>query len=117
MSQDDLGATIGVQKASISAYEHSRHSPSLEGLLAIAELFEVSLDELVLQPLHEAPVQTRRSLSRAGEPPPPSYKKGGEQRELESLLRILTNTEQELHELKTRLRLEAPELAKAWGII
>lgn len=42
---------LGLKMMTISNYEHGLTSPKLETLLKIAELFEVSLDDLVCSKL------------------------------------------------------------------
>lgn len=46
ISQEQLADKIGVSRQSISAWESGKSSPELEKLVALSELFEVSLDEL-----------------------------------------------------------------------
>lgn len=47
MSQDDLAAELGVSRQSISKWENNNSVPDLDKLLKIAELFGITLDELV----------------------------------------------------------------------
>jgi len=46
ISQEQLADKIGVSRQSISAWESGKSSPELEKLIALSELFEISLDEL-----------------------------------------------------------------------
>ena len=47
MSQTDLADELGVSRQSVSKWESDASTPELEKLLAMSELFGVSLDELV----------------------------------------------------------------------
>lgn len=46
ISQEQLADKIGVSRQSVSAWESGKSSPELEKLIALSELFEISLDEL-----------------------------------------------------------------------
>jgi transcriptional regulator with XRE-family HTH domain len=46
MSQEELGKQINVTKVSISGYESGNRTPDVETLIAIADVFNVSLDSL-----------------------------------------------------------------------
>ncbi|MCM3272600.1 helix-turn-helix domain-containing protein [Paenibacillus elgii] len=47
MSQPDLADKLGVTRVSISNYENGKASPSYEGLLKIADIFNVTTDYLL----------------------------------------------------------------------
>lgn len=47
MTQRQLAAKIGVDRTSLSSYEHSKRTPDIFILCRIADVFEVSLDDLV----------------------------------------------------------------------
>lgn len=47
ISQDALAEKLGVARQSISKWERDAATPELEKLMAMAELFGVTLDELV----------------------------------------------------------------------
>ena len=46
-SQEDLAHILGVSRQSISKWENNSTTPELERIMKIAELFNVSLDELI----------------------------------------------------------------------
>ena len=46
LSQEALGAVIGVKRFSIYTYEKGRACPDMKGLIALADYFDVSLDYL-----------------------------------------------------------------------
>lgn len=46
ISQEQLADKIGVSRQSVSAWESGKSSPELDKLIALSELFEISLDEL-----------------------------------------------------------------------
>ena len=47
VSQQDLGGVLGVSRWSIHNYETGNNRPDYEGLLKLADYFDVSLDYLV----------------------------------------------------------------------
>ena len=48
MSQDELAEKLNVTRQSISLWENGQTQPSLENIVALAKLFEVSTDELLV---------------------------------------------------------------------
>ena len=64
LSQEELAIRLNVSRQTISKWEVGDSAPDLEKLVAISDLFDISLDELVLnkapaaETAHEAPVQT-----------------------------------------------------------
>ena len=46
-TQEDLGEILGVKKYSIYTYEKVRSEPNIDGLIALADFFDVSIDYLV----------------------------------------------------------------------
>ena len=56
-SQEELANRLNVSRQTISKWEVGESTPDLENLVAISELFEVSLDELVLDKAKEAQPQ------------------------------------------------------------
>ena len=47
LSQEQLGQIIGVKRYSIYTYEKGKSCPDMEGLIALADYFQVSIDYLV----------------------------------------------------------------------
>jgi len=47
MSQDDLGKLLGVTKVSVSGYENGTRIPSMNILMLILDVFEISADYLL----------------------------------------------------------------------
>lgn len=47
LSQEELAYRLGVSRQSVSKWESGQSTPELERLIEIADLFEISLDELV----------------------------------------------------------------------
>ena len=52
-SQEELANRLNVSRQTISKWEVGESTPDMENLVAISELFEISLDELVLDKVHE----------------------------------------------------------------
>ena len=48
LSQEELASRLNVSRQTVSKWEVGESTPDMEKLAAISELFEVSLDELVL---------------------------------------------------------------------
>lgn len=71
ISQDALAEKLGVARQSISKWERDAATPELEKLMAMAELFGVTLDELVKMRIlpvtlgdMKSPRRTERCLRR-----------------------------------------------------
>ncbi len=47
ITQKTLGELVGVKAAAISSYENNESYPSLEIIVRLAEVFNISLDELI----------------------------------------------------------------------
>lgn len=47
MTQEQLGKLLHITKVSISCYENGKRTPSLETLIELSNIFNVTLDELV----------------------------------------------------------------------
>lgn len=47
VTQKDLGELLGVKNFSIYTYEKGRSEPTIDGLIALADFFDVSIDYLV----------------------------------------------------------------------
>lgn len=45
----NLGKIIGVSKASIIKWEHGEYIPTVDHLVSLAELYNVSIDELIIR--------------------------------------------------------------------
>lgn len=56
MSQDELAEKLNVTRQSISLWENGQTQPSLENIVALAKLFKVSTDELLVSDKTEPPV-------------------------------------------------------------
>lgn len=113
-NQKQLGKLLGVSPAMISAYEKGKNTPSTEVLFTLSELFKVTLDSLVFDDLSQTSGAIR------AEEPMSIYKEIDSNKEEDlpasSLLRLVMRLETELYELKERLKKEAPDLAREWGI-
>ena len=56
MSQDELAEKLSVTRQSVSLWENGQTQPSLENIVALAKLFKVSTDELLVSDMSEFPV-------------------------------------------------------------
>ena len=68
MSQDDLAEKLNVTRQSISLWENGQTQPSLENIVALAKLFEVSTDELLVSDKAVLPVQNTGTAPKPDEP-------------------------------------------------
>lgn len=55
LSQKDLANQLGVTVAAVSKWENGKNIPDISNLKAIAELFEVSLTEIINGEINSAP--------------------------------------------------------------
>lgn len=58
LSQEELANRLNVSRQTISKWEIGDSTPDMENLIAISDMFEISLDELVMD---KAPVQTENN--------------------------------------------------------
>lgn len=56
-SQEELASRLNVSRQTVSKWEVGESTPDMEKLVAISALFEISLDELVLDKAPEQPGQ------------------------------------------------------------
>ncbi len=56
-SQEELASRLNVSRQTVSKWEVGESTPDMEKLVAISALFEISLDELVLDKVPEQPCQ------------------------------------------------------------
>ena len=61
-SQEELANRLNVSRQTVSKWEVGDSTPDLEKLVAISDLFEISLDELVLD---KAPVSSEETSSKS----------------------------------------------------
>jgi len=47
LTQDELGENLYLSRASISSYEIGRNEPTIETIIAVSDLFNVTTDELL----------------------------------------------------------------------
>lgn len=70
LSQEQLGAEIGVSRQTVSKWELGSTTPELEKLIALSDYFEISIDELVGRiPREEPPVYADPTPPREPETP------------------------------------------------
>ena len=57
-SQEELAARLGISRQAVSKWERAESSPDTDNLICLAQLYHISLDELLLG-AQEEPVQSR----------------------------------------------------------
>ena len=62
LSQEELANRLNVSRQTISKWEVGDSTPDMEKLIAISDLFEISLDELVMD---KVPTQMRETSSKS----------------------------------------------------
>ena len=62
LSQEELANRLNVSRQTISKWEVGDSTPDMENLIAISDLFEISLDELVMD---KAPVYTGEESAKS----------------------------------------------------
>jgi len=107
-TQKDLSEKIDKTYITVGDYERGKIYPPLPILLRLCELFNLSLDQLVLQDL---------SAETPSEPEPDQAAELQRlQSELQTLRRLNHLQEQRLSELEREIRERAPELAGRLGL-
>ena len=49
MSQDELAEKLGVSRQSVSLWENGQTQPTIENIIALAKVFDVSSDEILME--------------------------------------------------------------------
>ncbi|MDE5946147.1 MAG: helix-turn-helix domain-containing protein [Oscillospiraceae bacterium] len=64
LSQEELASCLNVSRQTISKWEVGDSTPDMEKLIAISDLFEISLDELVMDkvPTHIGETSTKSQI-------------------------------------------------------
>ena len=57
LSQEQLAERIGVSRQAISKWESGTSTPELEKLIALSECFQITLDELIREPVSAGDAQ------------------------------------------------------------
>ena len=73
-SQEELGARLGVTRQTVSKWELGQTTPELEKLVELAQLFDLSLDELV--GAAEASCRSEKQQGRGSDPVPEPQPRG-----------------------------------------
>lgn len=47
LTQEELGEKLYLSRTSISSYEIGKNEPNIEAIIAISDLFKISIDELL----------------------------------------------------------------------
>ena len=102
-NQTELGEKIEVSKAAVSSYESGVSIPPLQSIVKLAQLFEVSLDDLVLRDIE------KEGTSGA---PVPRINEPKEQ----SLVRLNELLEARVRTLEREIKRNNPDLAVELGI-
>lgn len=63
LSQEQLAEKIGVSRQAITKWETNRGLPDVENMIILAEVFKVTLDELIMQRKNEQEIQEKLSES------------------------------------------------------
>jgi len=64
-TQDDIATQLGLKKGAISSYESGRSYPSVEGLIKLQSIFQVSFDDLILRDLEITGVRRHSDLDES----------------------------------------------------
>lgn len=103
MSQEQVGNILGKKKAMVGQYETKRSIPPGDVLIALAQLFEVSIDDFVFRDIE------KEGTSAAPLPPDPA--------EMDAvLLSTIKRLERRVLELEGKIRERDPGLARELGL-
>ena len=64
LTQEELGRLINITKVSICCYENGTRIPTLETMVALADIFEVSLDNLLGREIEVVAKKRRTRMSK-----------------------------------------------------
>ena len=69
-SQEDLAAALGVSRQAVSKWERAESSPDTDNLIALARLYQISLDSLLLHTAAGGCAAAAAPEPEPSEPPP-----------------------------------------------
>lgn len=111
MSQAEISEMIGVNTSSISMYESEKATPSFDVLLKMAEIFEVSLDDLVHKDME------REGAGPAKVRPPALEEEALKLKEsIQDKLKLIKLLELRVAQLELEIRRRLPAAAQELGI-
>ncbi len=64
LSQEELAERLGISRQAVSKWERAESSPDTDNLIALAELYQISLDELLLISTEEKEETKREETKR-----------------------------------------------------
>lgn len=103
LNQTQLGEALGITKGAVSGYENGSSIPGVETLIKIAQLLEISVDDLIF-----------RNIEKQGTSGDPAPK--GDELEDQTLIRLNELLETRVRELEREIKQDNPDLAKKLGI-
>lgn len=109
LSQTELGEELGVSNSQIGAYESEKSEPPVSKLILLADLFEVSLQDLVLTDLSKEEPKYER--------PDVAYGSLDEETKEDVFHELNEELRKRIKVLEAFVANVAPEEAKRWGII
>lgn len=113
LNQEELGAQLNKTKGAVSSYEKNASYPSVEALVALAEFFEVSIDDLLLTDLSKNPaVFSNQKGSKRGLNREETLQLKIEMQKIENTL--LRRQLEDLHKDKA---LQQEQIEKLWNLI
>ena len=105
LSQSELGELLNITNSQVSAYESEKSEPPVSKVIQMADLFKVSVQDLLLTDLSSESPQFK-------EPEVPY----GQQEEGKVIAELNNELRKRLIILEHKLKELDPELAKDWGI-
>jgi transcriptional regulator with XRE-family HTH domain len=109
LTQAEFGDKLGIQASQITKYEKGTSDPPVAKLIQIADIFEVSLQDLVMTDLTTNPPQFSRPDKPYG-----TLDESGQNEMLERLNKELTKR---ILQLEDYVAKNDPDQARRWGII
>ncbi|WP_170110318.1 helix-turn-helix transcriptional regulator [Flavilitoribacter nigricans] len=102
-TQTEFGRLIDASKGSVSSYEKAINQPTIDTLIKMAQLFEISIDDLLFRNIAEEGIAYKT-------PPIPGRVEEPSVQEMNRLLKLRIN------ELEREIRRNNPDLADELGI-
>lgn len=111
ISQENLSIELGLSRGAVSQYESDRNFPNMETMVKLCEIFNVSLDELILEASSDKGNSPAFLTETTNQQPEPAHQLHL-QKEIEYLTKTVAMQEREINTMRSYTARLEKELEK-----